>query len=54
MQSRIMEEAFYALESAPLVIGALDTPVPFAPPLENHTVPGLEHVVKALRQVVQG
>ena len=54
MQSRIMEEAFYALESAPLVIGALDTPVPFAPPLEDHTVPGLEHVVKALRQVVQG
>ena len=54
MQSRIMEEAFYALESPPLVIGALDTPVPFAPPLENHTVPGLEHVVKALRQVVQG
>jgi len=54
MQSRIMEESFYALESAPLVIGALDTPVPFAPPLEDHTVPGLEHVVKALRQVVQG
>ncbi len=54
MQSRIMEEAFYALESAPLVIGALDTPVPFAPPLENHTVPGLDHVVKALRQVAQG
>ncbi len=54
MQSRIMEESFYALESAPFVIGALDTPVPFAPPLENHTVPGLEHVVKALRQVVQG
>ena len=54
MQSRIMEEAFYALESAPLVIGALDTPVPFAPPLENHTVPSLEHVVKAIRLVVQG
>ena len=54
MQSRILEEAFYALESAPLVIGALDTPVPFAPPLENHTVPSLEHVVKAIRQVVQG
>jgi len=54
MQSRIMEESFYALESAPFVIGALDTPVPFAPPLENHTVPGLEHVVKSLRQAVQG
>ena len=54
MQSRIMEEAFYALESAPLVIGALDTPVPFAPPLEDYTIPNLDHVVKALRQVVQG
>ena len=54
MQSRILEESFYALESAPLVIGALDTPVPFAPPLENHTVPSLEHVIKALRQVAQG
>ena len=54
MQSRIMEDAFYALESAPLVIGALDTPVPFSPPLENHTVPSLEHVIKALRQVAQG
>lgn len=54
MQSRIMEDAFYALESAPLIIGALDTPVPFSPPLENHTIPSLEHVVKALRQVAQG
>ena len=54
MQSRILEESFYALESAPLVIGALDTPVPFSPPLENHTIPSTEHVVKALRQVVQG
>ena len=54
MQSRILEESFYALESAPLVIGALDTPVPFAQPLENHTVPSLDDVVKAIRQVVQG
>ena len=54
IQSRILEESFYALESVPLVIGALDTPVPFSPPLENHTIPSTEHVVKALRQVVQG
>ena len=32
LQSRIMEECFYELESAPTVIGALDTPVPFSPP----------------------
>ena len=54
MQSRILEDAFFALETTPLVIGALDTPVPFAPPLEDHTVPSLEHVIKALRQVAQG
>ena len=36
IQSRIMESAFYALEAAPVVIGALDTPVPFSPPREPH------------------
>ena len=49
IQSRILESCFYALESAPCVIGALDTPVPFSPPLENHTIPSLEHVVEILR-----
>ena len=51
VQSRIMEECFYQLESAPTVIGALDTPVPFSPPLENHTVPSKEHVVKILSSI---
>jgi len=49
VQSRIMESCFYELEAAPVVIGALDTPVPFSPPLENHTVPSLEHVVDVLK-----
>jgi len=49
VQSRIMESCFYELEAAPVVIGALDTPVPFSPPLENHTVPSLEHVVAVLK-----
>jgi 2-oxoisovalerate dehydrogenase E1 component len=53
IQSRILEECFYALESAPSVIGALDTPVPFSPPLENHTIPSVEHVVEVLRTTVQ-
>ena len=48
-----MESCFYELESAPVVIGALDTPVPFSPPLENHTVPSLEHVVDMLKTTVQ-
>jgi pyruvate/2-oxoglutarate/acetoin dehydrogenase E1 component len=45
-----MEECFYELESAPVVIGALDTPVPFSPPLENHTIPSTEHILAVLRQ----
>ena len=52
IQSRIMEDCFYELESAPSVIGALDTPVPFAPPLEDHTIPSLDHVVAMLRASV--
>ena len=52
MQSRILEDAFYAMESVPVVIGALDTPVPFAPPLENHTIPSLQHVEKVIHQLV--
>ena len=35
IQSRVIESCFYALESTPCVIGALDTPVPFSPPLEK-------------------
>ena len=53
IQSRIMEDCFYDLESAPVVVGALDTPVPFSPPLENHTIPSLAHVVEMLRTSVQ-
>jgi 2-oxoisovalerate dehydrogenase E1 component len=52
IQSRILESCFYALESKPAVIGALDTPVPFSPPLENYTIPSLEHVSEVLRVIV--
>ena len=53
VQSRIMESCFYELEASPVVIGALDTPVPFSPPLENHTIPSLEHAIDMLRTLVQ-
>ena len=53
MQSRILEDAFYALESVPVVIGALDTPVPFSPPLENHTIPDSNHVEAVVRRLVE-
>lgn len=51
ISSRIQEEAFYSLEAAPVVIGALDTPVPFSPTLEDHTVPTAGLVVEHLLQL---
>lgn len=51
VSSRILEEAFWNLENAPVVIGALDTPVPFSPPLEDHTIPTSELVVRHIRRM---
>ena len=51
VSSRIVEEAFWGLEAPPVVLGALDTPVPFAPPLEDHTIPTAELVISHLRQL---
>ena len=51
ISSRILEQAFWSLESPPTVIGALDTPVPFSPTLEDHTIPTsdlvLRHVMRS-------
>ena len=44
VSSRIIEESFWGLETPPVVIGALDTPVPFSPTLEDHTIPSVDVV----------
>ncbi|HJN55770.1 MAG TPA: transketolase C-terminal domain-containing protein, partial [Candidatus Poseidoniales archaeon] len=50
--SRVLESTFWNLETQPIVLGSLDTPVPFSPPLERHTVPSkeliIEHVVRMM------
>nr|MCS5538295.1 hypothetical protein [Candidatus Poseidoniaceae archaeon] len=51
IQSRILEDSFWALETKPVVLGALDTPVPFSPPLEDHTVPDVENVVATIMKM---
>ena len=53
IQSRILESTFYQLEAQPVVIGALDTPVPFSPPLENHTIPSVEHVTRIIQKLME-
>lgn len=51
VSSRILEEVFWELESPPVVIGALDTPVPFAPMLEDHTIPSKELVIRHIKRM---
>jgi 2-oxoisovalerate dehydrogenase E1 component beta subunit len=45
----IQEEAFEALDAPVRVIGALDTPVPYSPPLEDAFLPGEAAIERAAR-----
>ena len=51
ISSRVMEESFWDMESPPVVIGALDTPVPFSPTLEDHTIPTVELVSRHVKRM---
>ena len=46
-----MEESFWDMESPPVVIGALDTPVPFSPTLEDYTIPTVELVLRHINRI---
>ena len=50
VSSRIVEESFWRMETPPVVIGALDTPVPFSPTLEDHTIPNVEVVTRHIER----
>jgi 2-oxoisovalerate dehydrogenase E1 component len=48
----IQEEAFESLDAPVRVIGALDTPVPYSPPLEEAFLPGEPEIERAARLLV--
>jgi 2-oxoisovalerate dehydrogenase E1 component beta subunit len=49
----VQEEAFEALDAPVRIIGALDTPVPYSPPLEDYFLPSEAQVERAARLLVQ-
>ncbi len=48
----IQEEAFESLDAPVRIVGALDTPVPYSPPLEEYFLPSEEEIAAAARQLL--
>jgi 2-oxoisovalerate dehydrogenase E1 component beta subunit len=48
----IQEEAFESLDAPVRIVGALDTPVPYSPPLEEFFLPSAAQVERAARLLV--
>jgi 2-oxoisovalerate dehydrogenase E1 component beta subunit len=48
----IQEEAFEWLDAPIRVLGALDTPVPYSPPLEERFLPSEAQIERAARLLV--
>ena len=48
----IQEEAFESLDAPVRIVGALDTPVPYSPPLEEYFLPSEDEVERAARLLV--
>lgn len=48
----IQEEAFEYLDAPIRIVGALDTPVPYSPPMEDVFLPSVEQIERAARLVL--
>jgi 2-oxoisovalerate dehydrogenase E1 component beta subunit len=48
----VQEEAFESLDAPVRIVGALDTPVPYSPPLEDFYLPSEQQVERAARLLV--
>ncbi|HEX9614388.1 MAG TPA: alpha-ketoacid dehydrogenase subunit beta, partial [Bacteroidota bacterium] len=49
----ISEHCFESLDGPVMRIGALDTPVPYSPPLENAMLPGEKKILEALMRLAE-
>jgi pyruvate/2-oxoglutarate/acetoin dehydrogenase E1 component len=46
------EHAFDYLDAPIVRVGAMDVPIPYSQPLESQALPGKDHILRAIRQVV--
>jgi 2-oxoisovalerate dehydrogenase E1 component len=53
LAAMIQEEAFESLDAPVRIIGALDTPVPYSPPLEEFFLPSAEEIEGAARLLMK-
>ncbi len=53
LAATVQEEAFEWLDAPVRIVGALDTPVPYAPPLEEFFLPSEDEIARAARLLVQ-
>ena len=49
----IQEEAFEHLDGPIRIVGALDTPVPYSPPLEDAFLPSDERIERTARELIE-
>ena len=52
LAAKIQEEAFEHLDAPIRILGALDTPVPYSPPLEAAFLPSQEQILTAARELI--
>ncbi|MCM8748206.1 hypothetical protein NET02_03525 [Thermomicrobiaceae bacterium CFH 74404] len=50
--AEIAEASFHALQVPPRLVTALDYPVPYSKPLEEHVLPSVERITRAVRGVL--
>ena len=48
----VVEKAFDYLDAPPKVLGGLNIPMPYTPPLEKVVTPQKEEIVKAVREII--
>jgi 2-oxoisovalerate dehydrogenase E1 component len=53
LAATIQEEAFEFLDAPVRIVGALDTPVPYSPPLEGFYLPGEPQILRAAKLLVE-